>query len=265
MDKINFKNASPQLIPLYAVILAGGEGKRFKSEIPKVLAKIEGRAVIDYILDLVRSVNPYQIIVITGYKREMVENAIIDDKVIFVYQKEQLGTGNAVSLAMPLIPDKANVLVLYGDMPLLRATTLKRLIQIKQENPAAFASILIAKIQEKLPYGRIIRDEKNKIMKIVENADCKDGELTAIKEVNAGFYCFDAKTLKEILPELKPENKQREYYLTDVIKLAYEKGYEIIDLLVEDLDEIQGITAPEDVRKCEEILKRRRNCAQDMP
>ncbi len=241
---------------LAVVVLAAGEGTRMKSSLPKVLHKICGRPIISYIINAVQNLNPVKLIIVVGHQKEKVmEN--LDDGIEVVAQESQLGTGHAVLVVEQYLSDyEGSVLVLSGDSPLIKSETLLELVRLR-ENSMATAAILTAKLKDPGGYGRIIR-HGNEIIRIVEE---KDATVDEVKndEVNSGIYCFDNVKLFDFLKDVKNENQQKEYYLTDVIGVIKDNGEKVVSMMVEDEDEILGINSRRQQAKVDEIMRKRIN------
>ncbi|NOR20125.1 MAG: UDP-N-acetylglucosamine diphosphorylase/glucosamine-1-phosphate N-acetyltransferase, partial [Xanthomonadales bacterium] len=205
--------------PLHIIILAAGAGTRMKSRLPKVLQTLAGRPMIIHVLDTAMQVRPAGIHVVFNPEVPEVVAACSDYDITWAAQSEQLGTGHAVQQAMPGIPDDANVLVLYGDTPLLQAAVLQTLM----ESPSTGLKVLTMDVAEPGGYGRIVRDEKSAVSGIVEERDASEAQK-AISEVNSGIILAPRSELMSCLNELVSENSQNEYYLTDVFSIAYAKG-----------------------------------------
>ncbi len=219
------------------VVLAAGKGTRMKSELPKVLHKIGSKTMLEEVLFTANKLNPKRLVVVVGFGADKVKATLSED-VIAVTQKVQLGTGHAMMQALPALDGfEGNVMILYGDVPLLSFQTLKNLLKKHLETKAA-VTVLTALVDDPTGYGRIIRDEGT-FLKIVEQKDASAKEKQ-IKEINSGVYCFTSKALREYLPLLSPQNKQGEYYLTDVLSLAKSDGKVVETLITEDLEEILG-------------------------
>ncbi|WGS65281.1 bifunctional UDP-N-acetylglucosamine diphosphorylase/glucosamine-1-phosphate N-acetyltransferase GlmU [Marinitoga aeolica] len=229
------------------LILAAGLGKRMKSKYPKVMHKIMGKELINWVIDTAKKLNPSKIGVVLGHKSEMVKEILPSDVEIF-YQNKQLGTGHAVMSAKEFITDE-DVLILYGDTPLITENTLKKLID-KHKNTNADATILTAILDNPTGYGRIIKNEKGEFINIVEEADTTDDQKK-IKEVNSGFVVFKGSKLLEGLLKIKPNNNQGEYYLTDVPK--YLDNVETY--ILEDFSESLGINNRIQLAEAEKIMK----------
>ena len=192
-----------------AVILAAGQGKRIKSDIPKVLHKVCGKEMINHVIDNMRKAEISDINVIVGKGAEKVKEATSDRNVTYSFQKEQLGTGDAVKSAKEFLKDKDGVVAVFaGDAPLTRVETIKKLFQ-EHISKGNSATLLTAYVDDPTGYGRIIRNG-DEVLKIVEHKDCNEQELK-VKEMNAGMYCFDIKELLKALDKLSNNNAQGEY------------------------------------------------------
>ncbi len=205
--------------PLHVIVLAAGEGKRMKSAKPKVLMPLAGRPLLAHVLDTARALHPARIHVVHGHLGDQVRAVLTDlGDLTWVQQAEQRGTGHAVKLAMPGVPDGARVLVLYGDVPLIHDDTLRRLLELKSPLTA-----LVTQLDNPYGYGRVVRDGIGRVRAIVEEKDCTP-EQRAITLVNSGILAADAQRLRAWLSNLTNANSQGEYYLTDVFSLASEDG-----------------------------------------
>lgn len=237
-----------------AVILAAGMGKRMKSELPKVLHKIDGQFMVDYVIDNARAAGVEQIVLVVGHKHEMVEKELASRKVKFAIQIPQNGTGHAVQIAVPYLGDfDGDLLVLCGDMPLVSVATIKNLIKTRTESNAA-AVVLTVKLDDPKSYGRIIRDGQGFLDSIVEFKDASDS-VRQIKEVNTGAYCFDYQKLLSVLNQLTAENAQAELYLTDTIRLLKQKGLKVAALVSDDSNEGLGINSIDELAYVESIIR----------
>lgn len=222
---------------LAIVILAAGRGTRMKSSIPKVLHTLGGRTLLERTLESCQLVDPFRRLVIVGYQASLVQSSLTHiPNLEFVEQTEQLGTGHAVIQLLPHLQDYAgDVLVLNGDVPLLRAQTIKNLLEVHRSNNNA-ATILSAQVPDPHGYGRVFCAANNVVTEIIEHRDCTTAQRQNHR-INAGIYCFNWSKLAEVLPKLKPNNDQNEYYLTDVMSLL--KPVMAVD--VSDHLEISGI------------------------
>ncbi len=229
---------------LSIVILAAGKGTRMKSDLPKVLHKINGKPMIDQVISTAKKLNPFQIITVIGYKHEILEDHLKNQNLNFAYQFNQKGTGHAVSKTKNFFNNhNGDVLILSGDVPMLSYKTLDQLWKHHINNNAT-ASVLTAELDDATGYGRIIRDDGDNLKKIVEHKDASDSEKT-INEINTGIYIFDSKALFLELPKLKNNNIQGEYYLPDVL-LYILKGNKKVSLLkTKNYYEIQGVNNKE--------------------
>lgn len=222
-----------------AIILAAGKGTRMKSKKSKLVQKIYGKEIVKRAVENAQKAGVKDIVAVVGYMKEEVMN-VLGDNVKYAFQEEMLGTGHAVIQATEYLKNKkGKVLVLNGDVPLLRPETINKLLEKSTENKE-YATLLTAIYDNPRGYGRIIRDEGGNISAIVEEKDTTE-EQKLIKEINAGIYCFDIVELLSALEEIKPNNAQGEYYLTDVIEIMNKKGLKTGAVVVEDNTEILGI------------------------
>ncbi len=226
-----------------AIILAAGKGKRMLSDLPKVLHQIHGRPMVCILLDTLALMKFDRIVVVIGHKGEMVEEALTGYPVEFVWQREQLGTGHAVRMAKDLLTDfDGTVLVAAGDVPLLTESSIKRLFEIHEKANAA-ATCLSAIFEDPTGYGRILREPgTDRLKAIVEHKDASE-EIRRIREVNSGTFCFDAKQLFSALSQVSRDNAQGEYYLTDAVKILYDKGLPVLVAVADNPDEVRGVNS----------------------
>ena len=222
-----------------AVVLAAGRGKRMGSDLPKVLHPLSGRPLVSYAIASVREAGADDVVVVVGYRRELVEGALADDGVSFAVQTEQRGTGHAVLAARDHLGGDGDVLVVYGDMPLLTGATLRRLRDRRREVDAAGVALTIT-LDNPPDFGRIVRDEQGRVQRVVEVRDASAEEL-AIREVNVGAYCFSSAELLPALERLRSDNAQGEYYLTDVLGILVDDGHRVETVATDDLEETLGI------------------------
>ena len=219
-------------------ILAAGKGTRMDSSIPKVLHEINDKPMISLVINLSKKFNPEKLIVIVGYKKNLVMDALKDENIIFVTQEEQKGTAHAIQQCNKALKSfDGNLLVLSGDVPLITEDTINSLI-LKHYMNNSKASILTTTFEDPTGYGRIIRNNNNKFEKIVEHKDANNKELK-IKEINAGIYIFDSKTLFEKINLIKNENTQNEYYIVDVFNFL--DSNEISVFKTKNSTEIAGV------------------------
>ena len=223
---------------LEILILAAGQGKRMRSGLPKVLHPLAGRPLLGHVLDTARELLPRKTIVVHGHGAEQVKEAFPEKHIEWVLQAEQLGTAHAVMQAMPRVSPDADVLLLYGDVPLVRAATLKRLLDAAREGLA----VLTADLDDPAAYGRIVRDASGRVKRIVEQRDASEAER-AIREINAGFYALSARRLSGWLKKIDDRNAQKEYYLTDLVGLAVAEGTPVVAVKVADAWEAAGVNS----------------------
>ncbi len=222
-----------------AIVMAAGKGTRMKSKKSKLLQKIYGKEVVKRAVENAEKAGVKDIVAVVGYKKEEVIE-VLGENIKYAFQEEMLGTGHAVMQATKYLEGKkGKVLVLNGDVPILRPETLNSLLNKSIENKES-ATLLTAIYDNPTGYGRIVRDVGGNIEAIVEEKDTTESQK-AIKEINAGIYCFDIVELLSALKEIKPNNAQGEYYLTDVIKIMNDKGLKTGAVIVEDNTEILGV------------------------
>ncbi len=223
---------------LGVVILAAGQGTRMRSSLPKVLHRLANRPLLRHVVDTSKKLAPEQIIVVFGHGGAMVPQVFSSDGgLIWVEQQQQLGTGHAVDQALPALADVDQVLVLYGDVPLIQAETLSSLIQAAAETDLA---LLTVELENPTGYGRIVRTAQGRVQRIVEQKDATAEEL-AITEINTGFLIADKKRLIYWLSRVDNHNAQKEYYLTDIVELAVADGVDVKVAQPEDATEVMGV------------------------
>jgi bifunctional UDP-N-acetylglucosamine pyrophosphorylase/glucosamine-1-phosphate N-acetyltransferase len=235
--------------PLTAVVLAAGEGTRMKSARPKPLHRLCGRPMVLHVLDALAELSVTRVVVVVGHRAEWVTKTLVEHApagmaIEFVEQVEQRGTGDAMSVALTGLLDdegdeESDVVVLPGDTPLLRPTTLARLVRVHRDSEAA-ATLLTAELDEPDGYGRVVRGRNDSVARVVEHADATAEELE-VKEVNTSIYCFRRSVLAPSLRRLSPANAQGEYYLTDVVEVLYEAGHNVGSMVVVDTMEVAGV------------------------
>ena len=237
------------------LILAGGKGTRLQSEkfnLPKALKKLKGKALIEHVLDNVGFIKKEDINIVVGYKGHMIEEALGTSYNYFV-QEQQLGTGHAVMVTKEGLEScNDDILILYGDMPMISKDTLKDFIKHHKDNNAK-CTIMTAIFEEQPPYGRIVRDKENKFVRVVEEKDCDKDELK-IKELNCGPYIINSDILFKALRSVKNNNVQGEYYLTDVPQVIKDMGIEVNIFVSSDHREMLGINTLEGLKEGEEMI-----------
>jgi bifunctional UDP-N-acetylglucosamine pyrophosphorylase/glucosamine-1-phosphate N-acetyltransferase len=233
-------------MPLEIVVLAAGQGKRMRSQLPKILHLLAGRPLLGHVLASARALAPRKIIVVHGHGAEEVRAAFPQADVEWVLQAEQLGTGHAVQQAMPHLSQDADVLILYGDVPLVPPETLKRLADSARNGLA----VLTAELDDASGYGRIVREPSGNVARIVEHKDASSEER-AIREINAGFMAMSARRLSGWLGKLTNRNAQKEYYLTDVVTLAVGEGLPVRAVKVDAAWEVAGVNSKRELAELE--------------
>jgi bifunctional UDP-N-acetylglucosamine pyrophosphorylase/glucosamine-1-phosphate N-acetyltransferase len=235
-----------------AVILAAGQGKRMKSELPKVLQEINGKASIEFVIETARTLGVLKVCVVIGYQGGLVQYRLKSRGLEFVWQREQLGTGHAVLQTRPFLEHfKGKLLVMCGDMPLVSVNSLDKLISALDDK-AVSAAVLTGELDDPQEYGRVVRAKDGSVEKIVEDKDATPKEKK-VKEVSSGTFCFDAKTLFSILEQLTADNSQGEYYLTDMVAILRAQGKKTVAIQAESAEELMGINSEEDLKAVREI------------
>lgn len=238
---------------LATIILAAGQGTRMQSKLPKVLHPLLGRPMLKYVTDVAHSVGSNPVLIVIGYEGRQVSTAL-GSQYQYIWQHEQLGTGHAIMMAKEVLSTlQGDLLVLYGDTPLLKETTLKELIALKQKTQAQ-AAILTTILASPAGYGRIIRNTEDFITGIIEDKDA-DSVQKEITEVNTGVYCFTISDLLNAIGELSPANAQGEYYLTDVFKIFFTRGLKIVGLQTNAATEVMGPNDRLQLANTERLLK----------
>lgn len=239
--------------PLHVIVLAAGEGKRMKSSKPKVLMPLAGRPMLAHVLETARALQPARIHLVFGHLGEQVRAALTDlGDLTWVHQSEQRGTGHAVKLAMEGVPSDARVLVLYGDVPLIRGDTLRNLLAL--ETPLA---ALVTQLENPYGYGRVVRDGIGRVRAIVEEEDCAPDQR-AITWINSGILAAHARRLHVWINNLTDANARREYYLTDIFAQANDEGEPAEASLCINPQEVFGANDPWQLAALERLYQRLR-------
>ncbi|MFN6961949.1 MAG: bifunctional UDP-N-acetylglucosamine diphosphorylase/glucosamine-1-phosphate N-acetyltransferase GlmU, partial [Rhodocyclaceae bacterium] len=241
---------------LEVIILAAGQGKRMRSSLPKVLHPLAGKPMLAHVIDTARALEPEKICVVHGHGGEVVREALHAPDLVWAKQEPQLGTGHAVMQALPLLDvtgavPPAPILILYGDVPLIRAATLRRLIAAAGDDKLA---LLTARLPDPYGYGRIVR-VNGKVARIVEEKDAIEAER-AIHEINTGILVAPRNALARLLPRLSNRNAQGEYYLTDVVALAVAEGMEVVTAHPDENWETEGVNSKSQLARLERIHQR---------
>ncbi|GIX40404.1 MAG: hypothetical protein KatS3mg129_0137 [Leptospiraceae bacterium] len=246
----------------YAVVLAAGKGTRMKSELPKVLMEVAHKPMILHVLDNLIPLNLEQIVIVVGYKKELVIDKVnqyiasnydnYKNKIFFVEQKEQLGTGHAFLMTESLLGNKEGyILVTAGDMPLLQTQSFSKLFDLVIEKNLP-GGVLGSRLENPTGYGRLVRNEQNLLERIIEEKDATD-EIKKIKEVNTGCYVFKLPEIFAILKEIKNNNNQNEYYLPDVVEIYRKKNQNFGDFILNDYRESLGANTKEELENLNHI------------
>ena len=241
---------------LRVLILAAGKGTRMRSDLPKVLHSLGGRPLLSYVLDVAESIGSEETIVIVGYGADSVRKTFSNRDLIFVEQHLQLGTGHAVLQARDCFSNyEGLVVILCGDVPLLRPETISDLVS-RHQTDQSMLTVLTAVLNDPGTYGRIVKNDDNRVIRIVEQRDATEEERR-IREINTGIYCVDSQFLFSAVEEIGRSNAQGEYYLTDIVGIAVAKGYRVGALVVEDALEVMGINTPDDLERARQRMEDR--------
>ncbi len=239
-----------------AIILAAGQGTRMKSEMSKVLHQVMGNPLVYYPIEAAKAVGVTEICMIVGHKAEEVRQTV-GEQVGYALQSEQLGTGHAVMQAVDFIGDTGEIIILYGDTPLITGKTLEEMLTFHRTQKNG-ATVLSAIVEDSFGYGRIVRNESGQFTKIVEQKDANESEA-CIKEINGGMYVFEAALLKDALSKITNDNKQKEYYLTDTIEILLKEGHTVDAIAISEIDDILGVNSREQLAQTTAIMKTRIN------
>ncbi|MBU3180358.1 bifunctional UDP-N-acetylglucosamine diphosphorylase/glucosamine-1-phosphate N-acetyltransferase GlmU [Clostridium psychrophilum] len=240
-----------------AIILAAGEGKRMKSNIPKVMHKVCGKEMINHVIDVMKNADIEMVDVVIGKGAAEVKKGTESKNISYSVQKEQLGTGHAVMCAKEFLGNnKGTVAIFVGDGPLITEATVSALLNYHEKGNFK-ATILTSKMDNPAKYGRIIRSDNGDVKKIVEFKDCNESEVL-VKEINSGMYCFDIEELLNSLDKLNNNNAQKEYYLTDVIGILENQGAKV-GAFNAPIEEITAVNSKIELADAEAIMRRRIN------
>ncbi len=243
---------------LRVVILAAGKGKRMASDIPKILHPLGGVPLLERVVNTAQTLNPDAIHVVYGNGGSTVHETLDYLPVHWIKQDEQLGTGHAVMQAMPQCKDTDQVLILYGDVPIITARSLQQLLHGTSKNGLG---LIVTELEDPTGFGRIIRNEMGNIIAIVEDKDATEQQLK-IREINTGIITTSARFLKSWLPELKNNNKQQEYYLTDIVALAVKHGHPVGGIMAHCHEEVRGVNDRWQLAKLERYYQY--TCAKEL-
>ncbi len=225
---------------LHVVILAAGQGKRMCSSLPKVLHCVAAKSLLQHVLDTSSRLNAFKTSIVYGQQGDLLQQSVLNSAIVWIHQAATLGTGHALMQAIKhdALPDCSHVLVLYGDVPLVSYSSLKKMLEQAQQG--AELVVLTAKVPDPYGFGRIIRNAAGFLQAIVEERDANEAERQ-ISEINSGLMLCSLSLLQQCLPLLSANNAQGEYYLTDVIRLAHERGTKLSTVTVKDAMEVQGV------------------------
>jgi bifunctional UDP-N-acetylglucosamine pyrophosphorylase/glucosamine-1-phosphate N-acetyltransferase len=233
-----------------AIVLAAGKGTRMRSEKAKVMHEVFSVPMLQHVLDAIAPLDIQETVVVTGHQADVVEAAFADSGVVFARQEEQLGTAHAVLAAEPCCGDfHGTVLILCGDTPLVRTETLRDLLKAHAAAGAKM-TVMTTRMSEPANYGRIVTDAEGNILRIVEEKDATTDEKE-INEINAGIYCVDSQFLFGGLREVDTDNRQGEFYLTDLVGIARNKGFGVSRFLCDDPMEVFGVNSKEELARAD--------------
>lgn len=249
------KKGGNKMQNIKAVILAAGKGTRMKSDLPKVVHRIHGKCLVDYVIDAARGAGAEEICLVVGYKQDVVCRTIAHKDVTFVLQPEQLGTGHAVKCAREFLGESGITMILFGDTPLITSRTLRNLAEYHEGHQDA-VTVLSAFVNQPDGYGRIIRDGQGRFVKSVEHKDATEQERES-HEINSGMYLFDTKELRDALDQLRPNNVQGEYYLPDTLEIIKAKGLRVDAYRLDDPEDVTGVNDQEQLAAAADVIASR--------
>ncbi len=240
-----------------AIVLGAGKSTRMGGDLPKVLHPLCSRPMLDYVLEACYEVGVEKIKVVVGHQKDRIVEAFGgDERIEWIEQSPQLGTGHAVMVCEQSLQQfEGDVLVIAGDMPLVRGETLRRLLEVHRST-GAVVSLASSKLDDATGYGRIVRDGGDRFVSIVEDHDCTD-QQREIREVNISYYCFDSRALFRTLQRVKPDNAKGEYYITDVVRLLVADGGRSAILPDVPPEDALGVNSPEQLRMVERVMQQR--------
>jgi bifunctional UDP-N-acetylglucosamine pyrophosphorylase/glucosamine-1-phosphate N-acetyltransferase len=245
---------------LFSIILAAGQGKRMKSDLPKVLHKACGKEMLIHVMDVAKEAGVTKQCVVVGHKKELVMDAISSTNAFVAVQEEQNGTGHAVQVTKPVLEEHFSkddsVLILCGDTPCLKSENLNKFVDGYKKSTDAI-HVLSTRPEDPAGYGRIVRDENGGFLEIREDKDCDENQK-AIDEINTGIYVGKLGVFYDLLESVDNNNSQGEFYLTDVIELARERGLGVEAVCLGTEDEFLGVNSPGQLQRAEEIISSRR-------
>ena len=238
------------------IILAAGKGTRMKSDLVKVLHPVCGRPMLWYPVSIAHKIGSDKIVVVIGHQADEIKKTMNDDTLLYVYQKEQRGTAHAVMQTEPVLKDfDGTIFILCGDVPLLQISTLQRLLEFHRES-ASDITVLTTIPEDPHGYGRIIKDERDHVIRIVEHRDASEQEKE-ITEINTGIYCVEGAFLYHSLAYIETNNSQKEFYLTDIFEIARRENRKTRAFLLHDPHEAMGINTVEQRDEADRIMNAR--------
>ena len=235
-----------------AIVLAAGQGRRMHSSKPKVLQMLAGTSLINHVIQSLQTISVSKTIVVTGHMADQVKHHIAGKNIIFTEQAEQLGTAHAVSMALPELQDDSVVIILYGDVPLVGKDTIRKLINVVASDTIG---LLTVALEDPAGYGRIVRDANGAVTEIIEHKDASQDQLK-IREINTGVIAIMARHLRTLVPLVDNNNRQKEFYLTDIIKLAKTKGITINTVSPKSPIEVQGVNDKKQLSELERSFQK---------
>ena len=255
---------SPSPRPLAALILAAGKGTRMGSSLAKVLHPLGNRPMIQFSIDLAENLGADPVVLVVGHQKDAVMDALRGRKVLFAEQHEQRGTGHAVAQAGECFRSfPGDILILCGDVPLLKEKTLEALIGHHGSTGAA-VTVLTTVLDDPGRYGRVVKTADGRVLRIVEERDATQEERE-VKEINTGIYCADGRFLFDAVSRITDDNAQGEYYLTDIFQIALERGCETASMVCPDPHDVMGINTPEELKDAERRLRLRKTVPDSPP
>ena len=232
------------------IVLAAGKGTRMNSKLPKVLHPLKNKPLLSHVIDTSKKLSPSKIIVVVGYKKELIMNQFKNDDVIFVEQKKLMGTADAIKNCLPSLKNfNGNVLILSGDVPMIKTKTLINFFN-HHNKYQALGSLISTDLKDPTGYGRVIKNENNQLSEIVEHKDTNEQQKN-IREINSGIYIFDSIILRDKIPLIKNDNMQKEYYLPDIFNFINKHQTSIYK--IEDYNEISGINTAKQLEELETL------------
>lgn len=249
----HFDNYQSLIMQYGIIILAAGKGTRMRSNLPKVLHPVGGKPMVEHLIHRADELGVHAPIVVCGHQHRRLQEALATHPITWVEQTEQLGTGHAVQQTLPHLDNETMYLILVGDAPLIRQTTLQALANVAKTSGVA---VLTVHLDNPFGYGRIVRDDSNHVARIVEEKDATDSERQ-LTEINSGIFAIRGDLLKTLLPQINNDNIQKEYYLTDIVALANQQGHPVVAHVIDNIDEVLGCNHKIQLAELERRYQRR--------